>query len=456
MLAAVGAASVEELLADIPADVRLGRPLDLPAGVAESEVFEEMRALAARNQPASALTSFLGAGAYDHYVPAVVDAVTSRSEFMTAYTPYQPERSQGVLQAIFEYQTVICELTGLPVSNASLYDGATALTEATLLAGASTRRGGVVVSAGVHPEYRQVLATTSHAHGPRPVEVALSGRGYTPLESLAAAVDGDTAAVVVQQPNFLGGLEEMAAAAQLAHDAGALFVAVVDPLSLGLLKPPGEYGADIAIGEAQSLGNYLSFGGPYLGFMAVAEPLLRRLPGRIAGETVDTEGKRGYVLTLQTREQHIRRERATSNICSNHALNALAALVYLSWLGKEGLPELSLHCARKAAYLRERLTALPGVEPLPDGPVFREFGLRLPVPAGQLVEALVPQGYLAGVDAGRWYPGLEDVLLVAVTERRTRAQLDAFVEAVATCLAGEGKRPAGEGKRPARKGARRG
>ena len=456
MLAAVGAASVEELLADIPAEVRLRRPLDLPAGVAESEVFEELRALAARNQPASALTSFLGAGAYDHYVPAVVDAVTSRSEFMTAYTPYQPERSQGLLRAIFEYQTVICELTGLPVSNASLYDGATALTEATLLAGASTRRGGVVVSAGVHPEYRQVLATTSNAHGPRPVEVALSGRGYTPLESLAAAVDGDTAAVVVQQPNFLGGLEEMAAAAQLAHDAGALFVAVVDPLSLGLLKPPGEYGADIAIGEAQSLGNYLSFGGPYLGFMAVAEPLLRRLPVRIAGETVDTEGKRGYVLTLQTREQHIRRERATSNICSNHALNALAALVYLSWLGQEGLPELSLHCARKAAYLRERLAALPGVEPLPEGPVFREFGLRLPVPASQLIEALVPQGYLAGVDAGRWFSGLDDVLLVAVTERRTRAQLDAFVEAVATYLAGEGKRPAGQGKRAAGEGTRRG
>ena len=233
-------------------------------------------------------------------------------------------------------------------------------------------------------------------------------------------------------------------------------MAVVDPLSLGLLKPPGEYGADIAIGEAQSLGSYLSFGGPYLGFMAVAEPLLRRLPGRVAGETVDTEGERGYVLTLQTREQHIRRERATSNICSNHALNALAALVYLSWLGKEGLPELSLHCARKAAYLRERLTALPGVEPLPDGPVFREFGLRLPVPASQLVEALVPQGYLAGVDVGRWYPGLEDVLLVAVTERRTRAQIDAFVEAVGSYLAGEGKRPARKAKRSAGKGARRG
>jgi glycine dehydrogenase subunit 1 len=434
MLAAVGAASVEELLADIPAEVRLRRPLDLPAGVAESEVFEELRALAARNQPASALVSFLGAGAYDHYVPAVVDAVTSRSEFMTAYTPYQPERSQGLLRAIFEYQTVICELTGLPVSNASLYDGATALTEATLLAGASTRRGGVVVSAGVHPEYRQVLATTSNAHGPRPVEVALSGRGYTPLESLAAAVDGDTAAVVVQQPNFLGGLEEMAAAAQLAHDAGALFVAVVDPLSLGLLKPPGEYGADIAIGEAQSLGNYLSFGGPYLGFMAVAEPLLRRLPGRIAGETVDTEGKRGYVLTLQTREQHIRRERATSNICSNHALNALAALVYLSWLGKDGLPALALQLARSAAYLRERLLGVPGVEPYTRGPVFREFAVTLPVAAGDLVAALAQRGYLAGLDLGRFWPERGNTLLLAVSESRTRAEIDAFVEEVSAHL----------------------
>jgi glycine dehydrogenase subunit 1 len=432
MLAAIGAATVDDLFADIPPEVRLAARLDLPEPAAESEVTAELEALAGRDRPAAGLVSFLGGGIYDGYVPAVVGAIVGRSEFLTSYTPYQPERSQGALQAIFEFQTAICELTALDVSNASLYDGATALTEAVLLAAAHTRRqdGTAVVSGAVHPEYRQVLATQTRGFGPRIVEVEDDGGGRTDTAARRAAVDEATAAVVLQQPSFFGGIEDMAAAAQIAHDAGALLVAVVDPLSLGVLAPPGEYGADVAVGEGQSLGGAQAYGGPGFGFMSSREPLIRRMPGRIAGETVDSEGRRGFVLTLQTREQHIRRQNATSNICSNHALNALAGLVYLSWLGRDGLSELALHLARKAAYLREALLALPGVEPYTQGPVFREFALRLPGKAGDLVAALAARGCLAGLDLGRFRPDLEDVLLVAVSERRTRAELDAFVAEV--------------------------
>ena len=447
MLAAVGASSVDDLFASIPEHVRLGRALRLPGGCSEAELAAELEALAGRNQPAGAMPCFLGAGVYDHYVPAVVDAVVSRSEFLTAYTPYQPERSQGLLQSIFEFQTAICELTGLDVSNASLYDGGTAVAEAAFLACAHTRRAQVVVSQAVHPEYRQVLATETAGReptefGPRIVEVECNG-GVTPTAALRAAVDEHTAAVVLQQPSFFGGLEDMAQAAEIAHAAGALLVAVVEPLSLGLLQPPGACGADVAVGDGQTLGQRMSFGGPHLGFMAARQELVRRMPGRIVGRTVDAEGRTGYVLTFQTREQHIRRESATSNICSNQALNALAALVYLSWLGKRGLPELALLCARKADYLRERMLALTGVEPYTVGPVFREFAVRLPRPAAEVVTELAGRGYLAGLDAGRFYAGLEDVLLVAVTEKRTRAQLDGYVEALADVLC----RPGGGSRR---------
>ncbi len=442
MLEVVGAQSIDGLFDDIPEAVRRREPLALPAGLSEVEVLGEMRRLAASNTPATSLVSFLGAGIYDHYVPAVVDAIVSRSEFATAYTPYQPERSQGVLQTIFEFQTAICELTGMNVSNASMYDGGTALAEASLLAGHQTRRGRVVVSAGVHPEYRQVLVTETVHNGPRPQVVDLTAAAATDFEAVKAAVDADTAAVVLQQPNFFGALEDLAAVAELAHAAGALVVVVVDPLSLGLLEAPGLLGADIVVGEAQSCGNAMGLGGPGLGFMAVTQKLMRRLPGRLVGETVDSEGRRGFVLTLQTREQHIRREKATSNICSNHALNALAALVYLSWLGPEGLAELGLLCARKAAYLRQALLAVPGVTAFTAGPVFREFAVRLPLPAAQLVEALVPLGFLAGVPAERFaaqFGGaagdLDGVLLIAVTEKRTCAEMDAFVAAVAAHLA---------------------
>jgi len=451
MLAAVGASSVAELFADIPEDVRRRESLSLPAGLSEVEVLAELRRLAAADAPASALVSFLGAGIYDHHVPAIVDAIVGRGEFLTAYTPYQPERSQGVLQSIFEFQTAICELTGMDVSNASMYDGGTALAEASVLAGSQTRRGKVVLSAGVHPEYRQVLVTETAGHGPRPQVVDLLAGAATDLAALERAVGDDTAAVVVQQPNFFGALEDVAAAARVAHTAGALLVVVADPVSLGLLEAPGRLGADIVVGEAQSLGNAMSFGGPGLGFMAVAKPLMRRIPGRLVGQTVDLEGKRGFVLTLQTREQHIRREKATSNICSNHALNALAALVHLSWLGREGLAELGLLCARKAAYLRARLLELPGVTAFTEGPVFREFAVRLPLPAARLAEALVPAGFLAGVPAGRFAgqfsgpaaAGLDDVLLIAVTEKRSRAQLDEFVAAVAAHLGAGDRASAG-------------
>jgi len=431
MLAAVGVDSLDDLFATIPEEVRFAGRLDLPEPAAEADVLRELAALAARNRPATELVSFLGGGIYDTYVPAAVDAVTSRSEFLTAYTPYQAERSQGLLQAIFEYQTAICELTGLDVSNASMYDGATALAEAVILATTHGRRGGkVVVSAGVHPEYRRVLATETRGLGAPPVVVPDDGGGLTDLAALRAAVDGETAAVVVAQPSFFGGIEDVAEVVRIAHEAGALAIVVADPLALGILASPGEQGADIAVGEGQSLGNYQSFGGPGFGFFAAREELARRMPGRIVGETVDVHGKRGFVLTLQTREQHIRREKATSNICSNHALNALAGLVYLSWLGKEGLPALGLQLARTAAYLRERLLALPGVEPYTRGPVFREFAVKLPVAAGELVAALAERGYLAGLDLGRFDPALDHVLLTAVSERRTRAQIDAFVEEV--------------------------
>ena len=440
MLAAIGVASVDELFADIPTALQMQRSLDVPAGCAESELAAALQGLAADDRPASSLVSFLGAGVYDHYVPAVIDAVVSRSEFLTAYTPYQAERSQGLLQSIFEFQTAICELTGLQVSNASLYDGGTAVVEAAFLAHAQTGRQRVVVSRGVHPEYRQVLATETAGCGPAgcgpaPAEVDCAA-GITGLEELRAAVDEQTAAVILQQPSFFGGLEDMAEAARIAHVAGAVFVAVVDPLSLGLLQPPGACGADIAVGDGQPLGQRMNFGGPHFGFMAARQELVRRMPGRIVGQTLDVEGKRGFVLTFQTREQHIRREKATSNICSNQALNALAALVYLGWLGKQGLPELALLCARKADYLRERILALPGVEPYTVGAVFREFAVRLPRPAREVIDALVGEGVLAGLDVGRFYPGLEDVLLIAVTEKRTRAQMDAFVILLERALAG--------------------
>ncbi|HZI90205.1 MAG TPA: aminomethyl-transferring glycine dehydrogenase subunit GcvPA, partial [Thermoleophilaceae bacterium] len=333
MLDAIGVGSLEDLFAEIPAAVRLDRPLDLPAGMAEQEVFEHLSELAARNRHSDDEVSFLGAGMYDHYVPSIIDSILQRSEFLTPYTPYQPEISQGGLQVMFEFQTAISELTGLPVSNASVYEGPSAVAAAGYLAKLETKRGKLVASRGLHPHSRDALVTHAAGYGMEVQEAALDAEGATDVDALAGLVDDDTAAVFVQQPNFLGTVEELGALGEAAKRTGALFVVAADPLPLGILEPPGSFGADICVGEGQTLGNRLDFGGPSFGFFAAAERFIRKMPGRIAGETRDVDGKRGFVLTLQTREQHIRREKATHNICTAQALNALAGVIYLSWLG---------------------------------------------------------------------------------------------------------------------------
>jgi len=428
MLEAIGLDSLDDLFAQIPASVRLGRDLDLPAGVSEQEILADLTSLASRNRSTDDLVCFAGAGAYDHYVPAVVWALAGRSEFYTAYTPYQPELSQGVLQALFEYQSMICELTALDVSNASLYDGSTALAEAVSLARSTPERGRVLVSAGVDQRHVETLRTYGRGAGYEPEPFALrDGRGGHPQ------VGSDVACVIVQHPNVYGNLEPVRDLFGAAHDGGAHAIQVFDPLSLGVLAPPGELGADIAVAEGQPLGNHLSFGGPYLGVIASRLDHVRRLPGRIVGETVDVDGRTGYVLTLQAREQHIRREKATSNICTNQTLMAVAAAIHLAWLGPEGLAELGARCAAKAAYAAERLTEVPEVGLLfPGAPFFKEFALRLPAPAREVRDALLERGYLAGVplpDAD------ERGLLVAVTERRTREEIDGLAHELKAVLA---------------------
>jgi glycine dehydrogenase subunit 1 len=427
MLAAIGVASVEELFAEIPAAVRLDRPLDLPAGKSEQEVYAELAALAAKNRNADDEVTFLGAGMYDHYVPAIVDSIIMRSEFLTPYTPYQPEVSQGTLQVMFEFQTAISELTGLPVSNASVYDGPSAVAAAGYMAKLENRRTKFVISRAVHPHSRAALVTHAAGFGADVVETPLDENGATDLEALAAAVDDDTAAVFLQQPNFLGTVEDLGPLAEAAKRTGALLVVSADPLTLGILKPPGDYGADICVGEGQSLGNRLDFGGPSFGFFAADDRYIRRMPGRIAGETVDVEGRRGFVLTLQTREQHIRREKATHNICTAQALNALAGTVYLSWLGRQGIVELGRLMLQRTHYAREAL----GLERINPGPVVREFAVRVPDLNG-LFERARAEGINPGYRLGRDYPEYEDGLLVAITERRSRAEIDRLAALVGT------------------------
>jgi glycine dehydrogenase subunit 1 len=443
MLDAIGAMSVEELFADIPGALRLDRPLALPAGMAEQEVYEHLRELAARNVSCEDEISFLGAGMYDHYVPSLVDTLLSRSEFLTPYTPYQPEMSQGGLQVMFEYQTAISELTGLPVSNASVYEGPSAVGAAAYLAKLANGRPRVLVSRGVHPHARETLVTLARGYGQTVEELPLKD-GATDLDALtatlAAGAGDDVSAVVLQQPNFLGAVEDVAAltAAAKSNPARPVVICACDPIPLGILEPPGAQGVDIAVGEGQTLGNRLDYGGPSFGFFAASQEHLRRMPGRIAGETVDVDGKRGFVLTLQTREQHIRREKATSNICTAQALNALAGVVYLSWLGRRGLVELGELLLQRTAYARETLCALDGVEPLHGQPVVRELALRLPgADVEAVVERLAADGINAGYRLGRTYPEYADGLLVAITERRTRAQIDRFAEALGRALAAE-------------------
>ncbi|MGN6870614.1 MAG: aminomethyl-transferring glycine dehydrogenase subunit GcvPA [Solirubrobacteraceae bacterium] len=440
MLAAIGVGSIEDLFADIPAGVRLDRPLSgLGDGLSEQQVFEEFRALAARNTSAEDEISFLGAGMYDHYVPALVDSIIMRSEFLTPYTPYQPEISQGGLQAMFEYQTAISELTGLPISNASVYEGPSAVAAAGYVAKYSNHRGRFVISRGVHPHSRETLRTHAHAWGMEVVEAPLD-QGATALPDLT----DDVSAVIVQQPNFLGAVEELTQVAQATHDAGALLIAACDPLPLALLKTPGECGVDIAVGEGQTLGNRLDFGGPSFGFFAATQALMRRMPGRIAGETKDVDGKRGFVLTLQTREQHIRREKATSNICTAQALNALAGVIYLSWLGQRGIVELAELMLQRTAYARDRLSSIDGITQIHERPVVREFAIELSVPVGPVIARCREQGVNPGYALARDYPEHENGLLVAITEQRSKADIDRLAAALESAIGAEG-RAAGAG-----------
>jgi glycine dehydrogenase subunit 1 len=427
MLAAIGARSIDELFAMVPTDVRLRRPLAIPPAMSEMELTQHMTALAAKNAHAGNKVCFLGGGSYDHFIPAVVDEIAGRGEFYTSYTPYQAEVSQGNLQVVFEYQTLITQLTGLDVSNASLYDGGSATAEAVLMAVSSTKRfGKVVVSASVHPEYRRTIATYLECLG---VELVTIGTptGVTRPQDLAAAVDDQTACVVVQQPNFFGCLEDAASVATIAHDAGALVVAAFDPISLGLLKRPGDWGADIAVAEGHTLGTPMQYGGPYLGIMACRESLVRRMPGRIAGQTVDRRGRRCFVLTLQTREQHIRREKATSNVCTNQGLFALRATIYLALLGPQGLRETANLCLQKSRYAAEQITKHDRFELAFNVPTLKEFVIRdRRGRVDELIAQALEAGFLVGVPLERWYPEFRDCLLVAVTEKRTKQEIELF------------------------------
>jgi glycine dehydrogenase subunit 1 len=434
MLETIGAGSVEDLIARVPTKARLGRSLDVGPALAETDLVRHLSGLAADNADADGHVCFLGGGAYDHYVPSPINHLISRGEFFTAYTPYQPEASQGTLRTIYEYQTMIAELTGMDVANASIYDGASSLAEAALMARAVTGRGEVVLAGGVNPRYRRVVATYGAGLGLR-VRDAAAPAGVLDAEAARRACTEKTAALVVQSPNFYGCLEDVAAAAEIAHAAGALLVVVADPVNLGVLEGPGTLGADVVVGEGQGLGVPLSFGGPYLGVFAAKADFVRRLPGRLVGATVDRDGHRGFVLTLQTREQHIRRDKATSNICTNVALCALMATIYLATLGKGGVVRVGELSAAKAHYAADRLTAVPGVSLRFDAPFFKEFTLRLPRPAERVAARLARSRILAGPALKAFDRKLGDSLLVAVTEKRTKAEIDAFADALAAAVA---------------------
>jgi glycine dehydrogenase subunit 1 len=426
MLATLGVSSLQELFGDIPKSVLLER-LNIPDGLSEQEVYDRLHALSHKN--AHELTCFIGGGFYDHSIPAAVDTLSSRGEFFTAYTPYQPEVAQGTLQAIFEFQSMICRLTGMDVANASMYDGGTALVEAALMAIRSTNRPRIIVAGGLNPIYRRMLDTyTRNLH--IDMEELPVDAGAVDRVKLASLLTDQTAAVIIQNPNFFGTIEDFSDISAMAHAQGALMIASVYPIAMGLIKSPAEMGCDIVVGEGQSLGLPLSFGGPYLGFFAVQKALVRKMPGRIVGETTDRHGNRSYVLTLQAREQHIRREKAASNICSNEALCALRATIYLSLLGKQGLTELARTCLTKAEYAKAQFAQIKGVKVKNNGPTFNEFVLELPCNASDLVAELIPLGLIAGFPLGRYYPELQNCLLVAITEKRTQADIDGFVSAV--------------------------
>ncbi len=426
MLSAVGVSSIEDLLKNIPESIRLRNGMDIPAGLSEYEVLKELHAIASQNSAAGSLVSFMGGGAYDHYIPAAVGAITSRSEFSTSYTPYQAEVSQGTLQAIYEYQTMVCNLTGMDVANASMYDGGSALAEAALLAVGHTGRREIVVAGKIHPHYLAVIRTYCEGQEIQVKQVTTS-LGVVLSEKLKLSISENTAAVIIQNPNFYGCLEDGIGIGAIAHSVGALFITAIDPISLGVLSSPGDYGADVVVGEGQVFGNALNFGGPFLGMFAVKEFLLRKIPGRLSGVTVDAKGERGFVLTVQTREQHIRRDKATSNICTNEGLVMLAATVYLALLGKSGLQEIARLCLQKSHYFAERLSEVKGFRLKYSQPFFREFVLDTPAPPHTIISQLIPRGFASGIDL-RQFGEKETGLLVAVTEKRSKAEMDRFVE----------------------------
>jgi glycine dehydrogenase subunit 1 len=434
MLAAIGARSIEDLLVRVPAKARLSRPLNVGPAMAEMDLVRHLGAMAAANADADSHVCFLGGGAYDHYVPSPISHLVLRGEFLTAYTPYQPEASQGTLRSIYEYQTMIAELTGMDVANASIYDGASSLAEAALMVHAATERAEIVLAGGVNPLYRRVVATYCAGPGLKLRDVAAPD-GVLDLDAARSAVGPKTAALVIQSPNFYGCLEDIAAAADIAHAAGALLVVAADPVNLGVLEAPGKLGADIVVGEGQGLGVPMSFGGPNLGVFAAKKELVRRMPGRLVGATVDLDGHRGFVLTLQTREQHIRRAKATSNICTNVALCALMATIYMATVGKQGLVKVGELSTAKAHYAAQRLAQVPGVSLRFTAPFFKEFTLKLPKSPDRVVGKLVKHGILGGVPLKSFDRRLADCLLVAVTEKRTKAEIDLFADALTKAVA---------------------
>ena len=432
MLSAIGVPGLDRLFESVPAAVRLDRDLEVPPALDEVELLAHLRSLAGRSRGAHDLVCFAGGGSYDHHVPPVVRALAGRAEFATSYTPYQPELSQGVLQALYEFQSVVCEIYGMEVANASLYDGANALVEAVNLAVRSTGRNRVIVASTVHPHYLEVLHTYTSGLDLDILHLPFDGTGVVDWGSVDAH---GAAAVVVAYPNFFGRVEELELAARAAHEQGALCVALTDPTAMGILESPGELGADVAVGEGHPLGNPMSYGGPYLGLFATKLETVRQVPGRISGQTVDADGRRAFVLTLQAREQHIRRARATSNVCTNQTLMAIAAAIHLAWLGPEGLTKLGELCARRTAFAAARLSEIPGCTVRFEGPRFKEIVLETPVESDELVRALAPRGFLAGPSLGTWWPELSRCLLVAVTERRTAEDISGLAEAIEKELA---------------------
>lgn len=423
MLKVIGVKSVDDLFEDIPKEVRLNKNLDLAVGMSELEVMSKINKIAAKNKNTDELVCFLGAGAYDHYIPSIIKHLVSRSEFYTAYTPYQPEISQGTLQAIFEYQTMMADLTGMDAANASMYDGATACAEAAQMAIDSTRRKSIIVSKTLQPETRKVLQTYMECKNFKVIEIEEKG-GVTDVEKLKAELNKDVAAVIIQTPNFFGIIEELSEIEKLAHDNKSLLIVSCDPISLGILKNPGEQGADIVVGDGQALGNSLNYGGPYLGFLATTNKYFRKIPGRLVGETTDKEGKRGFVLTLQAREQHIRREKASSNICSNQALNALTALIYLTTLGKEGIKEVAYQSLQKSHYAYNELIKNGKCKPVFDKPFFKEFVVATDRPAAEVNKTLLDKGIMGGYDLEKDYRQCKNSMLICVTEKRTKEEID--------------------------------